>query len=124
MRVLVCGGRDLNPNKVCAWLCTNARSVVGSEPSFVIQGGAQGADQGALYWRNIRHLQGKTFTADWGHHGNAAGPIRNAQMLSEGKPDVVIAFPGGAGTADMVAKATRAGVKVIEACGDFARAAG
>jgi predicted Rossmann-fold nucleotide-binding protein len=28
------------------------------------------------------------------------------------RPDVVIAFPGGAGTADMVRAATAAGVKV------------
>ena len=35
-------------------------------------------------------------------------------MLDEGKPDLVIAFPGGRGTADMVRKANRAGVKVVE----------
>ena len=35
-------------------------------------------------------------------HGNAAGPIRNQRMLDHGKPDIVVAFPGGSGTADMV----------------------
>jgi hypothetical protein len=35
-------------------------------------------------------------------------------MLDEGKPDLVIAFPGGRGTADMVKKARRAGVEVVE----------
>jgi hypothetical protein len=32
--------------------------------------------------------------------------------LRKGKPDLVIAFPGGRGTADMVARARKAGVPV------------
>lgn len=34
-------------------------------------------------------------------------------MIDEGKPDLVVAFPGGRGTADMVNKALAAGIKVI-----------
>lgn len=36
---------------------------------------------------------------------------------SEGKPDLVVAFPGGRGTADMVKRARAAGVEVIEVDG-------
>jgi hypothetical protein len=36
------------------------------------------------------------------------------QMLDEGKPDLVIAFPGGGGTADMMRRARAAGVEVLE----------
>lgn len=53
------------------------------------------------------------FPADWERNGRAAGPIRNRQML-DGKPDLVIAFPGGKGTADMVAEAKRRGIAVRE----------
>lgn len=35
-------------------------------------------------------------------------------MLDEGKPDLVVVFPGGTGTADMVRRAKKAGVEVIE----------
>lgn len=35
-------------------------------------------------------------------------------MLDLAKPDVVVAFKGGRGTADMVRRAREAGVKVIE----------
>jgi UDP-N-acetylmuramoylalanine-D-glutamate ligase len=35
-------------------------------------------------------------------------------MLEREKPDLVVAFPGGRGTADMVAKARAAGVEVLE----------
>ena len=43
-----------------------------------------------------------------------AGPERNARMLAEGRPDLVVAFPGGTGTADMVRRAKAAGVRVVE----------
>ena len=31
---------------------------------------------------------------------------------NEGKPDLVVAFPGGVGTADMISRAMKAGIKV------------
>ena len=53
-------------------------------------------------------------------NGYRAGPIRNQEMLDKGKPDLVIAFPGGKGTADMVGRALRTGVfvyRVPPGCG-------
>jgi ABC-type Fe3+-hydroxamate transport system substrate-binding protein len=46
-------------------------------------------------------------------YGPSAGPIRNGRML-EYKPDLVIAFPGGRGTANMVKQARKAGIAVVE----------
>jgi UDP-N-acetylmuramoylalanine-D-glutamate ligase len=40
--------------------------------------------------------------------------MRNKWMLTDGKPDLVIAFPGGRGTASMVNLARAAGVPVTE----------
>jgi hypothetical protein len=51
--------------------------------------------------------------ADWSI-GRKAGPIRNQRMLDEHKPDLVVAFPGGRGTADMVRRARKSGVEVTE----------
>jgi hypothetical protein len=45
----------------------------------------------------------------------AAGPRRNRRMLVAFKPDVVLAFPGGAGTASCCAVARELGIPVIEA---------
>lgn len=42
-------------------------------------------------------------------------PLRNKQMLDEGKPTAVLAFAGGAGTLNMVTQAKAAGLLVIEA---------
>ena len=50
--------------------------------------------------------------ADWKRHGRAAGPIRNGEMLKD-RPDLVVAFPGGKGTANMVTQATNAGIEIV-----------
>jgi len=65
-------------------------------------------------WAVDHNLAIRSFPADWEKDGLAAGPMRNQRMLDEGKPDLVIAFPGGRGTADMVQRAKAAHVRVIE----------
>jgi SLOG family YspA-like protein len=112
MRVLVCGGRYYSDREALEKYLDALHSE--SPISLVIDGGASGADTLANQWAVERHIRAASFPADWRKHGKAAGPIRNQQMLDEGKPDVVVAFPGGRGTADMVARAKRAGVPVRE----------
>ncbi len=83
-------------------------------PDTIIHGLALGADLMAEDWGIRYALNIRRFKADWDTHGKAAGPIRNQQMIDQGKPDLVIAFPGGRGTADMVAKTREAGIDVAE----------
>ena len=114
MRALVCGGQQYNDyDHVCEVLDSFADSH-GRTITLVIHGAAPGADSLAGLWADARNIPARAFPADWRAHGRAAGPIRNARMLAEGKPDVVIAFPGGRGTSDMVTKARRAGVRVVQ----------
>jgi hypothetical protein len=121
MRILVCGGRDfddwdlLHSTLYNIW---NQQEDL-TQDFYIIEGGAIGADFLARVWAkymNVGHgfFHAVEFPADWKTHGKAAGPIRNQKMLDEGKPDLVVAFPGGVGTADMVRRAKKAGVKVIE----------
>ena len=49
----------------------------------------------------------------WDELGKKAGPLRNQRMLDDGKPDMVVAFPGGGGTKDMVRRAAKAGVAIM-----------
>ena len=116
MRVLICGGRKLDLSKVADWLeeWTPPRPV-----SLVIYGDANGADMGGQLWAVREHIEMLCFFANWEKYGRAAGPIRNKQMLEEGKPDLVIAFPGGKGTGNMVKQAIDAGVEVQLIDGDF-----
>jgi hypothetical protein len=111
-RVLVCGGRDYD--RRCA-VYRVLDSIHGEEPiRTIIQGGADGADTWAREWAVERNI-GEVVTelADWSGHGKAAGPLRNKRMLEVWKPDLVVAFPGGRGTASMVNLAEKAGVKVM-----------
>ncbi|MBN8978812.1 MAG: DUF2493 domain-containing protein [Rhizobiales bacterium] len=116
-RVLVCGGRDFNDRELLdrtLRFIDRHRGPIGT----IIHGAAPGADTLAATWAKDVALDvaGEilAFPADWKQHGRAAGPIRNQRMLDEGKPDLVVAFPGGRGTADMVARARKAGIKVME----------
>jgi len=77
----------------------------------VITGGAPGADRYAYCWAMKQIVANRVFHADWGRHGKAAGPMRNQAMLSHGA-DLVVAFPGGRGTADMTRRAETAKVPV------------
>ena len=82
----------------------------------IISGGARGADTLAEEWADENNIPKTIVKADWKTHGKAAGPIRNQQMLDL-KPNMVVAFPGGNGTADMVRRSKKANFEVIEVYG-------
>lgn len=115
MRVIVCGGRDFGAQLGEHILAYDTLFALGPDVTLVC-GGARGADQMAIAWHNITGTPVEVFPADWKKHGRAAGPIRNQQMLDAGA-DLVIAFPGGRGTADMVQRARKAGIPVREVQG-------
>jgi len=112
MRVLVCGGRDFTDARL---LNRTLDQLHFKTPiTLLIHGMARGADTLADEWAWARKIPVKKFPADWIRHKNRAGPIRNKEMLVEAKPELVVAFRGGAGTSDMMAQARRAGVEVRE----------
>lgn len=113
MKVLVCGGRNYD-DKQAIWQELQRIADSRGPITALIEGGARGVDQHAYAWAKWRGIEQKTYPADWNRHGRAAGPIRNATMLADGNPDLVVAFPGGVGTAHMVTIARKAGVEVIE----------
>jgi hypothetical protein len=110
MRVLVCGGREYEDRK----RLRTALSQMHAETPFsvVIAGGAPGADRLAEEWARHNGLPTIRMEANWTRYGRRAGPIRNGWMLTHAAPDLVVAFPGGNGTADMVRQASAAGVPV------------
>lgn len=113
MRVLICGGR----NYTDADAVTKHMDAINDELGgidLVIHGGAEGADRLGGEWAARRSIPVCVFPANWKHQGKAAGPIRNAHMLRYGQPDAVVAFPGGAGTANMIAQANERRLAVIE----------
>lgn len=111
MRLLVCGGRDYTDQVTAFRLLDRVHALC--PVTCIIQGNARGADALGKQWAISRGIPHDDYPAQWNTHGKGAGPIRNQQMLTEGKPDKVIAFPGGSGTADMVRRSRVAGLKVL-----------
>lgn len=110
--VLVCGGRDFAAGE---WLFREMDNLHAENPiTLLIHGGARGADWLAGQWARKRSVPCRVFPADWKTHGTKAGPLRNQQMLEEGRPDLVVAFPGGRGTRDMLLRALRFDVNILE----------
>ncbi len=128
MRVLVTGGRDFDDFMRVATVLTNLH-VKRGPIKVVIHGGASGADALADMWakgevhkersRTFQRasppiIETMVFEAEWARLGKKAGPARNKLMIVRGKPDLVVAFPGGKGTADMVKRAHEYWIEVIE----------
>lgn len=139
MKALICGGRNFHRgdrvNEVLDAL--HAERPI----SCVITGAAPGADLCGEDWARARSIPYRGYPARWKEHADgwcacgplvhgprarrgelpancpAAGPRRNAWMLEcEHRPGkliaLVVAFPGGAGTAGMVELARKAGIAV------------
>lgn len=112
LRVIVCGGRDYADYDRMAAILSALRSDL-APFEVIIHGAAKGADALAAKYAKQHQIPDIAFTADWRTLGPAAGPARNKRMLEEGKPDLVVAFPGGSGTNNMASQARAAGVKVV-----------
>lgn len=119
IRVLVCGGRYYADREFVYTTLDRVhqeRNIVA-----VISGGklegerwelARGADKWGLMWAKGRGIPRQEFPAPWLTLGKRAGFARNKQMRDEGKPDLVIAFPGHVGTANMVSLAVEQHIPV------------
>jgi len=112
MIVLVTGGRDYNDAKTVSEVLNRVHKE--HHIQLLVHGCATGADTLAALWASACGIQPVGCPSLWGFYSKAAGPIRNAAMLWL-KPQLVIAFPGGNGTANMVAQALQAHIPVIEA---------
>ena len=108
MRILVCGGRNFG----WRWKEKNGTITRGiftpeydlfydtlsaylykKQITKLISGGAIGADRLAEEFAQQHQLPIEIYYAQWNKYRKSAGPIRNAQMLREGQPDLVLAFP-------------------------------
>lgn len=114
MRLLVCGGRDFH-DRIFIRDTLDRYVRAGDVTALIMQGGGDGADELARCWALQRGIPNIEVPALWDWHGKAAGPIRNAYMIDLAKSlgiEMVIAFPGGRGTADLCRRADAAGISV------------
>ena len=110
MRVIICGGRDFYNHETVFDVLNRVHSR-SFEIGHVITGGAPGADTIANKWAEQWTINHTIVYAKW-KQGSDAGPARNTRMLLL-KPHLVIAFPGGPGTANMIGQAHNALIPIL-----------
>lgn len=110
--VLVCGSRGYRDRDL---IVAHMRPLASDgRPVLIIHGAASGVDSTAGGVARELGYGERCYFADWQKHGRRAGPLRNQEMLDDGKPERVLAFWDGAsrGTKDMISRAEKAGVPV------------
>ena len=117
IRVLVTGGRDYadraTVRRTLAYLAEAYIHGFAPGEIVLVHGAAPGADTlaaeeaAALGWTIL------PYPADWDQYGDAAGPIRNQEMVKDGA-HYCLAFPGGPGTANCRRLALNARIPVID----------
>lgn len=112
-RILVCGGRNYKDRAKISQELEHCRQWF-DDDFVIIAGGANGVDWCAKSWAIDNGYPCIEMIAAWDFYGPGAGVIRNNWMLKYAMPDLVIAFPGGVGTADMVKRAKKANIPIHE----------
>ena len=112
-RVLICGSRLWTDYD---FIYTYLAGCSLCKVDTVIHGACRGAD---LLGARAAIALGATvqaYPANWTKYGRSAGPIRNAKMVDEGRPDIVLAFheniSKSRGTQHMIGIAKRHGIPV------------
>jgi len=111
VKVIVCGGRKYDDRARVDEVLDRLDSQ-GDSITLVRSGRAYWADFLAERWARAHKKTFEVYLAEWGRHGKKAGSLRNQAMLDAGA-DLLVAFPGGRGTADMVRRARAAGLQIL-----------
>lgn len=126
MKVLCTGGRDFKDDVYVDFAIATLqrhgrnreelfrRDFIASPVTHIIHGGAKGVDTMAGNAARVLGIQEVVCPANWNKFDKGAGPIRNTWMLDLLDPqhDLVMLFPGGKGTQDMVNKAVENGFRI------------
>ena len=102
MKVLVCGGRDFDDREFVWKTLDDLNEAWLKEFTMIIQGECpRGADKHAKEWAEARGIHCAGVKALWNKYGKGAGMRRNEAMMQLA-PTLLVAFPGGPGTANMI----------------------
>lgn len=113
MRVLVTGGRDYGDAQFLNTVLTLLHRRFGI--AQLVHGAQRGADTLAHAWALANGVAPLPYPAQWGSYaGTFAGRVRNGRMLREARPDLVVGFTGGRGTAHMLSMAKEWGYATLD----------
>ncbi len=118
MRLLLAGGRHLADGGLVRAALDALRAR--HSPTVLIHGGHPVLGPEAEAWARRNDVHVIRYPANRQLHGRRAEALRNAFMLADSRPNLVLALPGGADTADLVARARAAGLPVLAPDADAA----
>ena len=103
--LLICGGRNYKANWFLSVL--NNLHVKHNIKQVIYEGDRKNRDEAVRTWAKGKSIKARTVSHEW-----ETGPIRNEALLSL-KPDMVVAFPGGAVQHNLIRQAEDAGIPVV-----------
>ena len=113
VRIIFCGDREWGDYSTIAATMLSASDYLVEKGAklFIIEGKCRGADLIAEHTAKLNGVPYQGFPAEWKRLGKRAGPIRNEQMIVEGRADGCIAFHDNIflskGTKNMIDTAAR-----------------
>lgn len=122
INVVVAGGREYENYPELSQVLDRVISELNVPSGMginIVSGGARGADTLAEKYAQEKGYGLQVFPADWKNLGLSAGMARNKQMASAG--DVLVAFPGGTGTENMIQQMTQDFGKPAYRAAEFAK---
>ena len=111
MRLLVCGGRHFEDAEMVHHELT---ALHWRKPiSVVVHGSIAGVGIIAEAWARRHGIAVVRYPPNWEFYGKKAEGLRSDFMLTDSRPDFVVAFPGWRHTADLVQRAINVGLAVL-----------
>ncbi len=89
----------------------------GCRIGVLIHGGLGGVGAMAEDWARHAGVPVVRYPPNWVRHGKAAEARRNDFMIADARADMVVAFPGGSHTDDLIRRALQAGLVVLKVPG-------
>jgi hypothetical protein len=114
MKLIIAGTRTLNFDIGTIQNLIDASIPMNLEIKQIVSGTCQGIDQSGEHYADFQNIQVKRFKPDWKKHGNAAGPIRNAEMAEYADALLLIWDGESKGSANMKMNMTKLNKPVYE----------
>ena len=111
MRVLICAGRHYADTKMSRQVLDAYHRL--HPVRVLIHGGSQFLGSDIEDWAREVEVDVVRYPPNWQRHGKQAERHRNQFMLTDSRPDVVIALPGGDDTWELINQAKTCGIHVL-----------